>query len=75
MLQDTVAPKADVHKQFHTINAALHIVVKNGHVDVKKRLVQRGADINETDDDGWSPAHTDVHSGQVCVLECLLTST
>ena len=51
------------------------MAAKNGHVDVINAFIERGADINPTDDDGWSPIHAAVHNGQVHVLESLLAST
>lgn len=37
--------------------AALHIAVTNGNIEIVKQLINKGANVNERDEDGRTPLH------------------
>eukprot|EP00300_Choanocystis_sp_HF-7_P013896 c18494_g1_i1.p1 GENE.c18494_g1_i1~~c18494_g1_i1.p1 ORF type:complete len:259 (+),score=41.25 c18494_g1_i1:37-777(+) len=44
-------------------STALHHAAANGHANIAAILIQRGADINATNYDGWTPLHLVAHHG------------
>ncbi|MGL9779895.1 MAG: ankyrin repeat domain-containing protein, partial [Wolbachia sp.] len=54
------------------INAELFNAVKNGEIDKVKSLISDGADVNATDQDGWTPLHLAAENGHKEVVEALL---
>jgi len=57
---------------------ALHVAVRNGHVDVVRLLVDAGADVEAqmttASVSGLTPLHLAVQSGQMDVIDLLLAA-
>lgn len=56
--------------------AAIHEAVLAGNLDCVKLLIKYGADINQTDDEGWTPLHMACSDGYADIarsemLDCL----
>lgn len=52
--------------------SALKVAVASGHRAVVELLLQRGANANEKDNQGWTPLHTATKNGQAEILRLLL---
>eukprot|EP00968_Pinguiococcus_pyrenoidosus_P006892 scaffold455_cov160-Pinguiococcus_pyrenoidosus.AAC.3 len=50
----------------------LHIAAENGHVEVVQALLDRGADKEAVDNDGWTPLHISAQNGHREVVQALL---
>jgi ankyrin repeat protein len=59
-------------KSFEQLNRALIEAVRTGKVDRIRRLYLRGADVNATDQGGWSALHHAAASGNYRCTEMLL---
>ena len=49
----------------------LHYAADNGHINIVQNLLNRGAEINATDDDGWTPLRHAEHKEQNDVVALL----
>merc|ERR1719225_2367207 len=54
--------------------SALHVAVYDGNLEIVKVLVQKGANINAKDDDGFSPLHIAVYIENLKILKILIQS-
>ena len=58
----------DVNSQsFDDASTPLHLTSRQGHVDVARMLVERGADVSAQAEDGWTPLHWASSRGHVDV--------
>ncbi|KAJ7315926.1 hypothetical protein JRQ81_002088 [Phrynocephalus forsythii] len=53
--------------------AALHEAVLSGNLDCVKLLVKYGADINQKDEDGWTPLHIACSDGHADIARYLIS--
>jgi ankyrin repeat protein len=60
------------HKVFGPGNRPLHAAVYMDRPDVAEALMAAGADVNSTDDTGWTPLHIAVSNGRVELVKRLL---
>ncbi|XP_077396206.1 protein phosphatase 1 regulatory subunit 27 [Festucalex cinctus] len=65
--------KVRVDTLFPSGMAALHEAVLTGNLDVVKLLVKYGADINQRDEDGWTPLHMACSDGFPEIASYLLS--
>lgn len=63
---------ANRHKVFGPGNRPLHAAVYMDRLDVVELLIARGADVNATDDAGWTPLHLAVANGRLETAQRLL---
>ena len=52
---------------------ALHIAVKNGHLDVTKYLISQGAEVIKGNNEGWTALHIAVKNGHLDVTKYLIS--
>ena len=52
----------------------LHLAAKNGYEDVAKVLIDKGADVNATDNQKQTPLHSAAENGQAEMCELLLNN-
>ena len=62
-------PKTDVEFRTAKDESPLMLVALKGHVELAKKLVDRGADVNKT---GWTPLHYAATGGHLDVMNLLL---
>lgn len=63
----------DLHEQDVAGRTALHLATLALRIDIIELLLQRGANIEQSDDWGYTPLHYGVHAGCAAVVKCLLT--
>ncbi|XP_022103935.1 protein phosphatase 1 regulatory subunit 12A-like isoform X15 [Acanthaster planci] len=51
---------------------ALHVAAAKGYIKVMSILIQAGANVDEIDNDGWTPLHAASHWGQKEAVESLV---
>ena len=64
-----VWPKTNVEARTLQDESPLMMAALKGHLDLAKKLVERGADVNKT---GWTPLHYAATNGQLAIMELLL---
>ncbi|MGL9778991.1 MAG: ankyrin repeat domain-containing protein [Wolbachia sp.] len=52
---------------------SLHDAAKDGDLEAVKYLVRKGADVNDTNEDGWTPLHCAVSEGELEVVRFLIS--
>jgi len=62
-------PKTDVDRRTPKDETPLMIACLHGQIDMARRLIARGADVNKT---GWTPLHYAATQGDVAVIQLLL---
>jgi ankyrin repeat protein len=62
-------PKTNVEWRTPQDESPLMMAALKGHVELAKKLVARGADVNKT---GWTPLHYAATQGQLAVMDLLL---
>jgi hypothetical protein len=62
-------PKTDVEWRSDKGETALMMACLRGHADLARKLVARGADVNQT---GWTPLHYAATGGHIPIMEMLL---
>lgn len=62
-------PKTDIDRRSTKDETPLMMACLKGHVDLARKLVARGADVNKP---GWTPLHYAATGGHVAVLQLLL---
>lgn len=50
----------------------LHRAAGNGHEQIAKYLLVRGADVNQDDGSGWSPLHSAAENGNLAIVKLLV---
>ncbi|TGZ37476.1 ankyrin repeat domain-containing protein, partial [bacterium M00.F.Ca.ET.162.01.1.1] len=50
----------------------LLVAAESGDAEASRAELAAGADINQTDEDGWSSLHLAAHNGRTAVLETLI---
>ena len=61
-----------IYQQQEELNRALFEAVSKGNVDECQRLIQAGANVNFTNDDGWTPLHWAAFDGHLKVCRLLI---
>lgn len=62
-------PKTNVEWRTPQDESPLMMAALKGHVELAKKLVARGADVNKT---GWTPLHYAATQGQLAIMDLLL---
>jgi hypothetical protein len=62
-------PKTNVEIRTVKDESPLMMAALKGHLDLVKKLIDRGADVNKT---GWAPLHYAATTGQLAIMELLL---
>ena len=62
-------PKTDVEARSGQDESPLMLASLKGYLDVAKRLIERGADVNKT---GWTPLHYAATGGHLKLMDLLL---
>jgi ankyrin repeat protein len=62
-------PKTNVEARTDLDESPLMIAALKGHLELVKKLIDRGADVNKT---GWTPLHYAASAGHLRVMELLL---
>ena len=62
-------PKTNVEIRTVKDESPLMIAALKGHLELVKKLIDRGADINKT---GWAPLHYAATTGQLAIMQLLL---
>lgn len=62
-------PKTNVEIRTRADESPLMMAALKGHLDLARRLIERGADVNKT---GWTPLHYAATGGHLAVIELLL---
>jgi ankyrin repeat protein len=62
-------PKTNVEARTLQDESPLMMAALKGHLDLAKKLVERGADVNKT---GWTPLHYAATNGHLAIMELLL---
>ena len=62
-------PKTQVESRNASDESPLMLVALRGHVDLVKKLIDRGADVNKT---GWTPLHYAATNGHLEIMNLLL---
>ena len=62
-------PKTNVEIRTAQDESPLMMAALKGHLDLAKKLIERGADINKT---GWAPLHYAATNGHLAIMELLL---
>jgi len=62
-------PGTDVNVRNSLGESALMFAAQSGAIDLSKRLIGRGAEVNKA---GWAPLHYAAATGQIAVIELLL---
>ena len=62
-------PKTNVEFRTAKDESPLMLASLRGHLDLARKLVERGADVNKT---GWTPLHYAATSGQLEIIDLLL---
>ncbi|MBI2770748.1 MAG: ankyrin repeat domain-containing protein [Burkholderiales bacterium] len=62
-------PKTDVESRTPQDESPLMIAALKGHLDLARKLVARGADVNKT---GWTPLHYAATNGHLAIIDLLL---
>ncbi|KAJ9690975.1 hypothetical protein PVL29_013236 [Vitis rotundifolia] len=52
---------------------ALHVAVCNGHLEMVRILLERGANVNKKDATGWTPKALAEQQGKKCIYDLLLS--
>ena len=64
-----VWPKTNVEARTPQDESPLMMAALKGHLDLAKKLIERGADVNKT---GWTPLHYAATNGHLAIMELLL---
>ena len=59
------APTIEVNKVNSTRSTSLHIAASKGHAPVVQALLDKNADVNLANNDGWTPLHVAALAGQL----------
>jgi uncharacterized protein len=62
-------PKTNVESRNAKDESPLMLACLRGYLDLARKLIERGADVNKT---GWAPLHYAATSGQVAIMDLLL---
>lgn len=62
-------PKTNVESRNAKDESPLMVACLRGHLDLARKLIERGADVNKT---GWAPLHYAATTGQVAIMDLLL---
>lgn len=62
-------PKTKIEVRTLQDESPLMMAALKGHLDLAKKLIERGADVNKT---GWAPLHYAATNGHLAVMELLL---
>lgn len=62
-------PKTNVEIRTRDDESPLMMAALKGHLDLARRLIERGADVNKT---GWTPLHYAATGGHLAIVELLL---
>ena len=62
-------PKTNVEFRTAKDESPLMLASLRGHLDLVRKLIDRGADVNKT---GWTPLHYAATSGHLAIMEALL---
>ena len=53
---------------------SLHQAIEQGNIEAIKELISTGADVNEADQEGWTPLSKAAHGGQKEIAELLISN-
>jgi ankyrin repeat protein len=59
-------------RRFNNGSTPLHLVSREGHVEVAQFLVEHGADATAQDEDGWTPLHWASERGHIKLAQSLV---
>lgn len=62
-------PKTNVEIRTRDDESPLMMAALKGHLDLARKLIERGADVNKT---GWTPLHYAATGGHLAIMELLL---
>ena len=51
---------------------AIHVATREDEWECLQNMLEKGMDVNETDDNGWTPLHVAAGDGHFSVVELLL---
>ena len=62
-------PKTDIEARTAQDESPLMMAALRGHIDLVKKLIDKGADVNKT---GWAPLHYAATQGHLAIIDLLL---
>jgi len=65
-------PQIDINKPGPNENTLLYLAARNGHTKIVEWLIQKGANVNVTQNTGSTPLHVAAYRGQLEVCKILL---
>ncbi|WP_341816915.1 ankyrin repeat domain-containing protein [Wolbachia endosymbiont (group A) of Agelastica alni] len=71
-ITDLLNRGADVNVKNNRGDTPLHLVARNGHLEVVEKLIENGANVNEKDIHGETPLHRAAEKGRLEVVEKLI---